>query len=133
MRIISVWRRCTAEISGVSPVAAGLLRGKLGNLTSAVALRLTLIALLARTERRRATLSTVLAELVRMVLTLLDRAGVAASAPEDRGIAVSWPAAVPESDLDKFQEAQAKVALGVPRQIVLEELGYGEAVIGKTA
>lgn len=124
-------REALDKISGVSPVAAGLLRGKLGNLTSAVALRLTLIALLARTERRRAALARVLSEVVRIVLTLLDRAGVVASAPEDRGIVVSWPTAIPESDLDKFQEAQAKVALGVPREVVLGELGYGETVIGK--
>jgi hypothetical protein len=124
-------REALDKISGVSPVAAGLLRGKLGNLTSAVALRLTLIALLARTDRRRAALARVLSEVVRMVLTLLDRAGVVESAAEDRGIVVSWPTAIPESDMDKFQEAQAKVALGVPREVVLGELGYSEAVTGQ--
>lgn len=120
-------REALDKISGVSPVAAGLLRGKLGNLTSAVALRVTLIALLAKTERRRAGLARVLGEVVRRVLEVLDRAGVVASAAEDRGIAVSWPTAIPESDMDRLQEAQAKVTLGVPREVVLGELGYGQA------
>ncbi len=119
-------REALDKISGVSPVAAGLLRGKLGNLTSAVALRLTLIALLAKTDRRRAAVARTLGDIVRRVLEMLDRAGVVPSVPEDRAIAVSWPAAIPESDMDRLQEAQVKVALGVPREVVLGELGYGE-------
>ena len=119
-------REALDKISGVSPVAAGLIRGKLGNLTSAIALRLTLIALLARTERKRAVLTQVLAAVVRMALEMLDQAGVVRTAEEDRGIDVNWPTALPESDMDRLTEAQAKLALGVPREVVLKELGYGE-------
>jgi hypothetical protein len=119
-------REALDKISGVSPVAAGLIRGKLGNLTSAVALRLTLIALLARTERKRAALTRTLAEVVRLALAVLDRAGIISSAPEDRGIDVNWPTPLPESDMDRLAEAQAKLALGIPRSVVLTELGYGE-------
>jgi hypothetical protein len=119
-------REALDKISGVSPVAAGLIRGKLGNLTSAVALRLTLIALLARTERKRAALTEALGELVRRALAVLDRAGAVRTAAEDRGIDVNWPTALPESDMDRLNEAQAKLALGVPREVVLTELGYGE-------
>ncbi len=123
-------REALDKISGVPPVAAGLLRGKLGNLTSAVALRLTLIALLARTDRKRVALTTALGEIVRMGLEMLDLAGVVKSMPEDRGIDVNWPTALPESDMDRLTEAQAKLALGVPREVVLTELGYGELVDG---
>jgi hypothetical protein len=119
-------REALDKISGVSPVAAGLLRGKVGNLTSAVALRLTLIALLARTERKRAALTHTLAAVVRLALTLLDNAGLLPSDPADRGIDVNWPTPLPESDIDRLAEAQAKLALGVPRRVVLTELGYGE-------
>jgi hypothetical protein len=121
-------REALDKISGVSPVAAGLIRGKLGNLTSAIALRLTLMALLARTERKRAVLTEVLAAVVRMTLEVLDQAGVVKTAAEDRGIDVNWPTALPESDMDRLTEAQAKLALGVPREVVLKELGYGELV-----
>jgi hypothetical protein len=93
-----------------------------------VALKVTLIALLARTERKRAALTQTLEILVREVLAILDRAGIVASGPEDRGIDVNWPTALPESDLDRLQEAQAKVAIGVPRATVLAELGYAEAL-----
>jgi hypothetical protein len=123
---ISDVREALDKISGVSPIAAGVIRSKLGNLTSAVALRLTLIALLARTDRKRAALNRTLSVVVRQVLMILDRAGIVASTPEDRGIDINWPTALPESDMDRLQEAQAKVALGVPLGIVLTELGYGE-------
>jgi len=119
-------REALDKISGVPPVAAGVLREKLGNLTSAIALRITLIALLARTERKRAALTQTMGELVRMVLGILDAAGVVKSLPEERGIDVNWPTALPESDMDRLTEAQVKLALGIPRNVVLTELGYGE-------
>jgi hypothetical protein len=124
-------REALDKISGVPPVAAGVLREKLGNLTSAVALKVTLIALLSRTERKRAAMTETLGALVREVLGILDRAGIVASAVEDREIDVNWPTALPESDMDRLQEGQAKVALGVSREVVLAELGYGEVAAGK--
>ncbi len=61
-----------------------------------------------------------------MALAALDKAGVVRTAAEDRGIDVNWPTALPESDMDRLAEAQAKLALGVSREVVLTELGYGE-------
>jgi hypothetical protein len=119
-------REALDKISGVTPVAAGLLRGKVGNLTSAVALRVTLIALLARVERKRAGLALTLSAAVRRVLEILDRAGIEKSAPEDRGIEITWPSAIPENMSERLKEAQMKVGLGVPRGVVLAELGYDE-------
>jgi hypothetical protein len=74
-------------------------------------------------------LTQTLAAVVREILGILDRAGIVASAPADREIDVNWPTALPESDMDRLQEAQAKVALGVPRAVVLAELGYGEVSV----
>ena len=125
-------REALDKISGVSPIAAGLIRGKLGNLTSAVALRLTLIALLARTERKRAALAQTLANITRIALEILDKAGILHTTPEDRGIDVNWPTPLPESDFDRITEAQAKLALGVPREIILNELGYNELTLPAT-
>jgi hypothetical protein len=126
-------REALDKISGVSPVAAGLIRGKLGNLTSAIALRLTLIALLARTERKRAALTKTLSEIVRVSLEMFDRAGVLHTAEDERGMDVNWPTALPESDMDRLNEARAKLDLGLPRDVVLRELGYGELVETGTA
>jgi hypothetical protein len=126
-------RQALDKISGVSPIAAGVIGSKIGNLTSAVALRLTLIALLSRTDRKRAAMTRTLAAVIRQVLTVLDAAGIVASAPEDRGIDIHWPSPLPESVMDQLQEAQAKVALGVPRQIVLNELGYVDLPAEATA
>ena len=73
----------------------------------------------------------VLAAVVRMGLAALDQAGIVKTAPEDRGIDVNWPTALPESDMDRLAEAQVKLTLGVPREVVLKELGYGELVAEK--
>jgi len=116
------------KISGVSPVAAGLIRGKLGNLTSAIALRLTLVALLARTQRKRAVLTKTIGEIVRRALEMLDQAGVFATNAAERGIDINWPTPLAESDMDRLNEAKAKLDLGVPRDVVLRELGYEELV-----
>ncbi len=121
-------RQALDKISGVPPVAAGLLSGKIGNLTSAVALKITLISLLARTEKRRAALTATLAALARRLLEILDRAGVLRTTPEDRGIDLNWPSALPENELERLQEAQLKLNLGIPRATVLTELGYAETL-----
>jgi hypothetical protein len=123
---ISEVRQALDKISGVSPIAAGVIGSKIGNLTSAVALRLTLIALLSRTDRKRAALARTISTAIRQVLAVLDAAGIAASSPEDRGIDIHWPSALPDSALDQLQEAQMKLALGVPRRVVLSELGYDD-------
>jgi hypothetical protein len=119
-------REALDKISGVTPVAAGLLRGKVGNLTSAVALRVTLIALLAKTQRRRAALTAVLQTTFARVLKALDRAGLFHTHPDERGLDLNWPSALPKNDTERLEQAQLKVALGVPKRTVLAELGYDE-------
>jgi hypothetical protein len=50
-------REAMDKVSGVTPVVAGVLKNKLGNLTSAVALRLTLMGMLSKNERKTFTYS----------------------------------------------------------------------------
>ena len=46
-------REAMDKVSAVTPIAAGAIRDRIGNLPSAAALRVALMALLARTERKR--------------------------------------------------------------------------------
>ena len=47
-----------------------------------------------------------------------------AHALEERRIEIHWPSPLPENDLEKLQALQAKASLGVPREILIKELGY---------
>ena len=125
-------REAMDKNSAVPPVAAGLVQNKVGHLTSAVALRVTLSALLARSEKRRRAAEQTLGVVCRRVLELLDAAGVLKTSPADREIEVNWAGALPESISDRLDEAQRKLAVGIPRSVVLAELGYSELNEAKT-
>jgi len=121
---ISEVREAMDKVSGVTPVVAGVLKNKIGNLTSAVALRLTLMGMLSKTERKRFTYGEGLKGISRMVLAMLDRAGIFKSEPADREIDIIFASPLPENTLEKLKEAQIKKELGVPAEQVLRELGY---------
>ncbi len=114
------------KVSTVTPIAAGLLRNKAGNLTSENALRIAMMGLLARTEKKRVTYGRGLAQLCELVLHAMDVAGVLKTSPEDRRVALHWPSPIPENTTQRLKEAQLKVELGVPREQVLAELGYDQ-------
>lgn len=95
-RHIDEVREAMDKISGVPPVAAGLVRDRLGNLTSGVALRITLAALLTKTAIKRATYGDGLAQIAELTLAWLDQAGVLPTRPDDRRIAIAWPDAIAE-------------------------------------
>ena len=44
--------------------------------------------------------------------------------PEERRVELNWPSPLPENEMEKLDEAEAKLRLGVDRAIVLRELGY---------
>ena len=117
-------REAMDKVSGVTPVVAGVLKDKLGNLTSAVALRLTLMGMLSKNERKRFTYSEGLKRICRMVLKMLDRANVYETCEVDRQVEVIFPSPLPENIMEKLKEAQIKKELGVPTEQVLRELGY---------
>jgi hypothetical protein len=117
-------REALDKTSGVTPVVAGVLKNKLGNLTSAVALRMTMLGMLARTDRKRFTYGGGIKTICSMVLEMLDKAGIYKTAPQDRQVDILFPSPIPENTLEKLQEAQLKLQIGVDRAHVLRELGY---------
>lgn len=117
-------RQAMDKTSGVTPLAAGLLRDQLGNLTSATALKVVLMGTLARVERKRITYGAALAEANRLVLETLDHFGILKTDAEDRATRLHWPDPLPENVAEKLQQAQIKRDLGVPIETILRELGY---------
>jgi hypothetical protein len=119
-------REALDKTSGVSPVAAGVIKNKLGNLTSAVALRLTLMGMLSKNDRKKFTYSEGLKEICRMVLVILDTADIYKTSDADREVDIVFPSPLPENVMEKLKEAQIKKELGVSTEQVLRELGYGD-------
>jgi len=120
-------RESMDKTSGVTPIVAGVLKDKLGNLTSAVALRLTFMGMLSKNERKRHTYSEGVKKICRMVLSMLDTANIFRTSEAEREIDVMFPSPLPENVMEKLQEAQIKRELGVPAEQVLRELGYETA------
>jgi len=117
-------RQALDKVSGVTPLAAGLIRGNVGNLTSAAALRVVLSGLLARTAKKRLTYGAGIQRIAELALQWLDTIGALATSPEDRRIEVHWPNPVPLDDGEQLRNAQMKAQLGVPADRILAELGY---------
>lgn len=122
-------REALDKTSGVSPVAAGIIRDKVGNLTSENALRITLMGLLAKTNRKRLTYGRGIEQLSQLILHLADIHGLFPNNPDERGIRVSWPDPLPQNEKQQLQNAALKLELGVPRKIVLAELGYDDVAL----
>jgi hypothetical protein len=117
-------REAMDKASGVTPVVAGVLKNKLGNLTSAVALRLTLMGMLSKNERKKFTYSEGLKRICKMVLDILGKANIYRTDVADREIDLIFPNPLPEDMTEKLKEAEIKKELGVPIEQVLKELGY---------
>ncbi|MHC4569999.1 MAG: phage portal protein, partial [Planctomycetota bacterium] len=117
-------RESLDKVSGVTPTVAGVLKNKLGNLTSAVALRLTLMGMLSKNDRKRFTYSEGLKRICRMALAMLDTAGIYKTSEADREVDIIFPSPLPENVMERLKEAQIKKELGVPGEQVLRELGY---------
>lgn len=121
---ISEIREAMDKASGVTPVVAGILQDRLGNLTSAVALRLTFMGMLSRNERKRHTYGEGIRRICRMVLSMLDTAGLYPTSESEREVEILFANPLPENTMEKLQEAQIKRELGVPQEQILKELGY---------
>jgi hypothetical protein len=117
-------RQALDKVSGVTPLAAGLIRGNVGHLASATALKVVLSGLLARTARKRLTYGDGLQRIAELALAWLDRRGVLRTRPEDRRVEVHWPSPLPADEGEQLRNAQIKAQLGVPRERILAELGY---------
>jgi hypothetical protein len=88
-------REALDKTSGVSPIAAGAVKGRIGQLTSAAALRVTLQAMLSRLERKRSTYGPAIAQLCELSLAWLDRAGEFRTTPAERRSMIVWPDPLP--------------------------------------
>jgi hypothetical protein len=126
-RHIDEVREALDKLSGVPPLATGVVRAKVGNLSSENALRLTLQGLLARTRRKRVTYGAAVLHASGLALAALDEAGVLKTGASERALTLEWPDELIGDGLDSVREAQAKAELGVPRTRLIEELGYGTA------
>jgi hypothetical protein len=118
------------KISAVPPLAGGVVRARVGNLSSATALRITLLSLLSKTARKRVTYGRGIAEVTRMVLTALNASGAFPTRPEERGVRLIWPDPTPQGPREQVAAAAGKVELGVPVERVLDELGYASSDAG---
>ncbi len=123
-------REAMDKVSGVPPLAGGVVRAKIGNLSSANALRITLMSLLAKTARKRITYGAGIEKVCRMVLTALDAAGVLRTHPADRGVKLVWPDPQPIDPSSALVAAKQKQDLGVEPERVMAELGYGPGDAG---
>lgn len=117
-------REALDKISCVPPLASGVVRARIGNLSSANALRITLMGLLSKTARKRVTYGQGITNACRLILAGLDSTGALRTKQEDRSVTLRWPDPLPIDDREATLSARAKVDLGVPREQVLDELGY---------
>jgi hypothetical protein len=117
-------REALDKASGVSPIAAGAIKGRIGRLSSAAALRVTLLALLSRTERKRTTYGPAIAQLCDLALAWLDRAGHFATTPAERRVNVYWPNPIAANEGEQLDTAKSKQELGIDPAQLTRELGY---------
>jgi len=117
-------REAMDKQSGVPPLASGVVRARIGNLSSANALRVTLMGVLSKTARKRVTYGRGIERMCALVLGAIDAAGAAQITQRDRRVRLDWPDPVPGSPRDEVDAARGKVELGVGRERVLHELGY---------
>lgn len=120
-------REALDKTSGVSPIAAGTIKGRIGRLSSAAAMRVTMLALLGRTERKRTTYGPAIAQLCDLALAWLDRAGLFATTRDERRVEIHWPSPIPANDDERISQARAKKDIGIDPQVIVRELGYPAA------
>ncbi|QOJ00573.1 MAG: phage portal protein [Phycisphaeraceae bacterium] len=118
------------KVSSVPPLAGGVVQGRIGNLSSATALRVTLMGLLAKTARKRVTYGRGIEAASRLILKALHHSGALRTRDQDRGLRLEWPDPVPVAEHERVLAAEGKARLGVPNERVLEELGYPSAGVG---
>jgi hypothetical protein len=115
-------REALDKASGVPPLASGVVRARIGNLTSANALRITLMGVIAKTSRKRVTYGRGIVEASAIVLNALDALGLLRTSQSERGIRLQWPDPLPVDIREEVAVARLQSDLGVPRGDVLANL-----------
>ena len=82
------------------------------------------MALLSKNERKHTNYGNGIARMCELILAWLDACGALPNKPEERAVNLYWPDPLPGDEMESIQEAQAKLNLGVPKEVVLKELGY---------
>lgn len=116
-------REALDKVSGVPPLAGGVVRAKLGNLSSANALRVTLMGLIAKTQRKRIGYGRGMERVGQLILQALHESGTLRVPERERGLRTVWPGFVFEDERDQLAAARQKQELGVDHARVLAELG----------
>jgi hypothetical protein len=122
-RHIDELREAMDKASSVSPVVLGVVRAKLGHLSSVNALRITMLGILSKTARKRLALGRGLSEVARLALAALDRAGVLATREADRAVEIEWPDPLPGAETDALHAALLKRELGADEERLRRGLG----------
>jgi hypothetical protein len=117
-------REAMDKLSGVPPLAGGVVRAKLGNLSSANALRVTLMGLIAKTQRKRIAYGRGMERIGSLILRALHESGTLRTADADRTLRTVWPGFVFEDEGEQLAAARQKRDLGVDPDRVLAELGH---------
>lgn len=123
-RHIDEIREALDKTSAVSPVVIGVIRERLGHLSSENALRITLMGVLSKTARRRLAYGEGIERMSRLILQALDAAGVLRTSESQRAVRVVWPDPLPTDERARLSNALMKRDLGVPNDQILKELGY---------
>lgn len=112
------------KVSGVPPIMTGNLKSKIGNLTSAVAIKLTFMGLLMKNDRKQFTYGEGIKRICSMALSILDTANIYKTTESQREIEIEYPNPLLEDMTEKLTQAQIKQSLGVPQEQIIKELGY---------
>jgi len=112
------------KISGVPPIATGVVKAKIGNLSSANALRITLMGVLSKTARKRVAYAHAITTLNSLILDTLDAHHLLPTTPDQRTTRVDWSDPLPVDPEAALRAAEIKQRLGVPTERLLKELGY---------
>lgn len=123
-RHIAELREAMDKTSGVSPVVLGIVRERLGHLSSENAIRITLMGVLNKTARKRVAYGTAIERICGLALRALDLAGVLPTDERDRGVSIKWPDPLPIDETDRLRAALLKRELGIAASVVKSELGY---------
>ncbi len=119
-------REALDKASGIPPVATGVVRGKVGNLSSENALRLTLVGALAKNERKRATYGRAIVQASELALAALHHAGTLRTKPLDRRLRIVWPSdPLPVAFKEEVELAKAKIGAGVPAREASQDIRGG--------
>ncbi len=122
-RHIGEIRQAMDKVSGVPPVASGVIEARVGNLTSANALRVTMVNLISRTNRKRVTYGRGVVSVSEMVLAAAGDAGLVETRLGDRELKIEWPDPLPVGDEELAASARARRELGVPDDRIAEHFG----------